>query len=145
MADLGRPSKYTQELADEICNAIASSDVGIRQLCSQNPHWPAKENIRKWVNSKPDFRVQYINAKAAQIDWLVERAMEVATNSTNDTYTDDDGNEKCNTEWVNRCRLHVDTVKWLSSKLAPKIYGDRKESLSNDDKKSLVEQLIDKL
>lgn len=120
----GRPTKYTPELAEEICSAISSSDIGLGKLCDLNPHWPAKKNIREWTIRYPQFRVQYINAKAAQVDWLVERAMEVATNGAEDTIYDDDGNPKCDTEWVSRCRLHVDTVKWLSSKLAPKIYGD---------------------
>ena len=30
-----------------------------------------------------------------------------------------------NAEWINRCRLQVDTRKWLMSKLVPKKYGDK--------------------
>jgi terminase small subunit-like protein len=140
---VGRPSKYTPELAEEICNAIASSDMGIRKLCAKNPHWPAKENIRQWVNKMPDFRAQYINAKAAQVDWLVERAYEVATDATNDSIIDDEGMEKCDVEWVNRCRLHVDFIKWFASKLAPKIYGDKTDL--GDKSASLLQTVIDKL
>jgi len=141
----GRPTDYNPEIAEEICNTIASSDVGIKKLCKRNPHWPGHEAIRRWVNTKPEFRGQYVDAKAAQIDWLVERAYEVATDSTNDTFTDDEGNEKCDAEWVSRCRLHVDYIKWLSSKLAPKIYGDRKEVNPGEEGQSLLHKLIDKL
>lgn len=145
MANVGRPTKYTPELAEEICSVISCSDVGIAKLCERHPHWPDRTNIRQWTIKYPEFRLQYVTAKASQVDWLVERAMEVATDGSQDTVIDDDGNRSCDTEWLGRCRLHVDTVKWLSAKLAPKIYGEVKTNISADDKKSLVEQLIDKL
>jgi hypothetical protein len=36
-----------------------------------------------------------------------------------------------NHDHINRARLRIDTRKWVASKLAPKIYGDKKESQDN--------------
>lgn len=32
----GRPSKFTQELADKICETIATSSKGLRAICAEN-------------------------------------------------------------------------------------------------------------
>ena len=45
MAKVGRPSKYTPELAQEICDAVASSTLSMKELCSAHEHWPVYENI----------------------------------------------------------------------------------------------------
>lgn len=34
----GRPSPYTEELAEEICIAIVNSDKGIGRLCKEHKH-----------------------------------------------------------------------------------------------------------
>jgi terminase small subunit-like protein len=129
-----KPSvEYSQAIAQEICNAIASSTKGIGRLCRENPHWPDRSNIYKWCFMHSLFRDQYAQAKCLQVDWLVEEALEIAYDGTRDTYVDEkNGQERCDNEWVARSRLKVDTIKWYASKLAPKLYGDKKESDEKD-------------
>lgn len=38
----GRPTIFTHELAEEICQKISSHATGIGKLCSENSHWPNK-------------------------------------------------------------------------------------------------------
>lgn len=128
---IGAPSKYSKQIGDEICKTIATTKHGLRKLCKDNPHWPNKKTIYEWAFDNSEFRDQYARAKAFQIEWLVESALEIAEDGSNDTYVDDNGNERCNNEWIARSRLRVDTIKWLSSKLAPKIYGDKLETNQN--------------
>lgn len=71
----GRPSKYTTELADEICIAILNSDKGIGKLCKENKHWPTKKTIFNWLNKNKDFRDRYISAKQIQIDFLIDELL----------------------------------------------------------------------
>jgi hypothetical protein len=33
----------------------------------------------------------------------------------------------CNSEFIARSRLRIDTLKWLASKLVPRLYGDKEE------------------
>lgn len=128
---VGAPSVYNKELGDEICKAIATSKHGLRKLCKDNPHWPRKTTIYRWAFDNAEFRDQYARAKAFQVEWLVESALEIAEDGTRDTYTDEKGTKRCDNEWIARSRLRVDTIKWLSSKLAPKLYGDKIENTHN--------------
>jgi hypothetical protein len=116
---------FCQEIADEICETIATTYKGLRELCAENPHWPDKASIYKWVLKHDEFGDQYMRAKAVQCNWLAEYSMEIASDNSRDTYTDEKGKEKCDHEWVQRSRLRVDTIKWYTSKLAPKLYGDK--------------------
>lgn len=116
---------YSQEIANEICLKLATSTKGIKRLCEENPNWPNKSNIYKWCFEHKEFRDQYARAKALQSEWLVEEALEIAYDGSEDTIIDEKGRIRMDSEWVQRSRLKVDTIKWFASKLAPRIYGDR--------------------
>ena len=142
----GRPTLYTEELAQEICSAIASSTKGIGKLCKENPSWPDRSQIYRWCFQHPSFRDSYAHAKALQVDWLVEEALEIAYDGSGDTYIDEkNGQERCDNEWVARSRLKVDTIKWYASKLAPKIYGDTSKNASTSDGEDFISKNRDKL
>lgn len=74
---------------------------------------------------------QYARAREAQADAMLEEIMEIADEGTNDTYEDENGNERTNQDVIARSRLRVDARKWAMSKMAPKKYGDKLE-LSGD-------------
>lgn len=127
---LGRPSvDPTPELIEEICTRVAESTKGLNELCRENPHFPSVRSLRKYIRESEEFSHKYAQAKLDQIDNLVEQILEIADDRSQDTLIkeDRDGNsyEVCNTEWINRCRVRIDTRKWLASKLAPKVYGDK--------------------
>ncbi len=124
--------QYSEEIANEICETLATSTKGIKRLCEENSHFPAVANVYKWIIAHPEFRDNYARAKALQIECLVDEALERAFDASRDTYQDEKGNDRCDHEWVQRSRLVVDTIKWLSSKLAPKIYGDKIHIEKND-------------
>lgn len=146
---IGRPTLYSEKLADEICQTVARNTIGLAHICERNSHFPTPETIRVWRLTKPAFSAKYAQSKADQIDFLVEEALEVSRADGNDTIIDDDGMAKCNHDWIGRSRLHVDTIKWYASKLAPKIYGDRQriEDLEskNEDLKAEMAALREQL
>lgn len=133
----GRPTEYNEELAEEICEAIATTDLGLGALCKLNPHWPEERSIRRWIYRHPFFSHAYARAKECQMDNLVEEALEIARNGSRDTYIDDNGKEKCDHEWVQRSRLIVDTIKWTACKLKAKKYGDKLQVSSEIDAEAL--------
>ncbi len=120
---LGRPSDYSQELADLICERIATHGVGLKKLCEMYGDIPEKITIRRWCIKDPQFRSQYARAKSLQIEALVDEIIEIADDATQDVIINEQGNKICNAEFIARSRLRIDTRKWLASKLAPKIYG----------------------
>lgn len=130
MAEAGRPSLYSQELADRICNDLADG-MSLRAVCRQEG-MPAIGTVLRWVGEedKAAFRDQYARARTVLQEHWAEEILEISDDSTRDTIekTDEDGKvyaEVPNTEWITRSRLRVDSRKWLLSKLAPKKYGEK--------------------
>lgn len=124
-----RKPMFNLEIAEEICEAIATHPISVKKLCEKNPHWPVQETIFKWIRHYPEFTRMYFAAKCVQIEPIVDDILEIADDTSNDTVVKfgEDGKPyaSCNKEWINRSRLKIDTRKWLACKLAPKIYGDR--------------------
>lgn len=120
----GRPTKYTKELGEQICERIATSSDGLRKICKEFDITPF--TLIKWLTDtdKKEFSQQYARAKQSQADMLAEEILEIADESSKDTTKTETG-ELANNEWINRSRLRVDARKWLASKLAPKKYGDK--------------------
>lgn len=119
----GRPTDYTPELANEICNAIASSNTGVRRLCNQNQSFPNSDTVYRWLSIHEGFSDQYARAKQQQIEVIVDEIIEIADDTSQDTLTTNTGKVIADKEHINRSRLRIDTRKWLASKLVPKIYG----------------------
>ena len=138
---IGRPTDYTLELAKEICDAIASSSIGIKRLCKEHPNWPSHNTIYRWVANHPEFRDQYAQAKQCQVELLVDEILEIADDSTQDHLVSEDGHARCNSEWIARSRLRIDTRKWLASKLVPKVYGGLQQ-VATVPNLSILEKLI---
>lgn len=125
---MGRPSLYSPELADEICDAIASSELGLCHLVDKNPHWPDRANIFMWVRKHPDFRDKYYKAKEDQTEVCVEYMHEVM-NEPHKIIDENTGYTKID---VPMLRLKMDTMKWHASKLKPKKFGDSKDQVVNN-------------
>ena len=79
-----------------------------------------------WLDgAHPDFSEQYARAREAQADKLAEEILAIADDGRSDTYLDGEGNEKTDSEVIQRSKLRVEARKWLASKMAPKKYGDK--------------------
>ena len=146
----GRPSDYTDELAKEICHALATSSHGLNYLTKHKKDWPAITTLNRWIaENRNGFRDMYIKAKQDQADYMVEEMLEISDDSSKDTITrigkDGQEYEVCNSEYVNRSRLRVETRKWIASKLLPKVYGERQDKTVGAEEKSLLQNIIDKL
>lgn len=145
---VGRPTLYTQELADLICEYVATSTFGLERLCALHEDIPVKSTINLWRYRYSEFSTQYAQAKLKQADLLAEEILDISDDGTNDwmqTWGEDgEMGWKLNGEHVQRSRLRIDTRKFLASKLLPKQYGQHAEEDKGNDK-SVIEMLIDKL
>ena len=122
----GRPTRYTPELANEICNSIASSSKGTKKLCKENQHWPCQDTLFAWLKNHPEFSEQYARAKRCQIEVFIDEILDIADDSSQDEVINEQGSVICNSEFIARSRLRIDTRKWLAAKLVPKVYGTPK-------------------
>ena len=121
-AIMGRPTDYSQTLADEICDRIASGQPLVR-IC-KDEHMPHVTTVYRWLNKRPDFCDMYAKAKDASADTLAEEIQDIADSIPMET-TDKDGNTKFDPAYINWMRLRVDARKWVAAKLKPRKYGDR--------------------
>lgn len=125
MAKRGRPSKFTAEIAAEICRRIADGH-SLREI-GGDAGMPAKPTIVRWLD-RQDFRAQYARAKEAQADHFADEILEIADDASNDWMERNVGEEVVvvpDHEHISRSKLRVDARKWLMSKMAPKKYGDK--------------------
>ena len=120
----GRPSKYTKALANLICERVATHDIGLQRLCDMYDDMPAKITINQWRYKYPEFSTQYTLAKMIQVELLAESIDDMAHEIG--TYVDGEGNTRIDAGFVAWQRLKIDTRKFTSSKLLPKIYGAHK-------------------
>ena len=133
----GRPSLYTQELADYICEQLAEGKS--MRTVAKEENMPSMQTIFSWLRIHQEFLEQYTRAKEEAADLLVEEMLEIADETSRDTIDTDTG-QKQNAEWINRSRLRVDTRKWVASKLKPKKYGDKVDVTTNG--KDIVQPIL---
>jgi hypothetical protein len=110
----GRPTKYTPELADEICRRIASGETLV-SIC-QDEHMPNKDTIRQWrIDDRGDFSVRYARAREDSAASFEERAL---------GYCDVLERGGINMADVTGLKEAAQILKWAASVRAPKTHGD---------------------
>lgn len=75
-APKGSGSKYTEELADQICDLV-SNGVNLRKVCRMEgmPSW---RTVYDWVVAHPDFAARLARAREMGYDALAEEALEIS-------------------------------------------------------------------
>lgn len=124
----GRPTLYSEELADRICEIVATHPEGLPTLCKRFDELPTSETIRVWRWSKPEFSAKYAEAKRFQAEIMAESIEDIIDETAEFIYFDENGIRRLDTGILGHARLRVDSRKWHASKLAPKIYGDKQQT-----------------
>lgn len=124
----GRPTDYTPELADLICEAIASGGA-LYKMCQDRDDFPAESTVYLWLQRYPEFSEKYARARERQADRRCDEIVTIADEATD----------------AGLARLRVDARKWQASKLAPKKYGDKLEhggtiALRHEDAVAILER-----
>lgn len=140
----GRPSIYTTELADAICEHIANGR-SLASFCAKDDA-PGYETVMRWLREdrrvdpedegEEGFRAKYARAREEQADRHADHILDLS-------------------ERMERARKDklVDEVaplvaaaherKWLAGKMKPRVYGDRQQvEHSGDESKPVVVKLV---
>lgn len=113
---MGRPTKYTPELASRICEVIATSRKSIANICDSYDEFPDEANVFLWMHKYPSFREEYLAAKETQAIMLTEGLLAAAIECP------------AISEEIQK-QTHIFRVtQWHNSKLAPKQFGEKKET-----------------
>lgn len=120
MAERGRPSLYTEELAALICERISGGE-SLRAIC-RDAEMPSLSTVMGWLESegKQEFRSKY--ARAREI--LAENgAQELVALADEKPPTLPSG--AVDSGWVKWQANRIATRQWNATKLLAKKYGDK--------------------
>lgn len=124
---VGRPSIYTQELANSICKQLAEGK-SLRTICLLED-MPNASTVHAWVlEDKEDFSKQYARARELQAEYMFDEILDIADRSDNVVLN---GDEKKSSAYSQNQRLKVDSRKWYLSKVLPKKFGDKLDMTTN--------------
>ncbi len=123
----GKPSDYSQEVADIICERIADGE-SLRAICSEE-NMPNKATVFRWLSKHQEFSDQYARARDEQAETLFDEILDIADDGRNDWMAAHDEYEgfgwKENGEAIRRSQMRIDARKWMAGKLKPKKYSDK--------------------
>jgi len=106
---MGRPSSFTPELGDAICDRLAQGESMV-QICADDA-MPGLRTVMRWAAELPEFGTEYARAREAQAEVMDDKILTTADGAT--------------AENAAAQRVKVDAYKWRAAKLAPKRYGDK--------------------
>lgn len=119
---LGRPSTFSQEVADEICRRLAKGEP-LAQIC-RDEHMPAVRTVSDWKKADEAFSADFACARDEGYDHIAAECLTIADETTFDTIQGENG-DRANTEWISRSKLRIETRLKLLAKWDPKRYGDK--------------------
>lgn len=110
---MGRPTDYTQEIAEQVCSWLAGGK-SLRAYCRQE-NTPDVTTVCRWIVRHDEFRQQYAQAREAAgyahgdgvieiVELLREGGLEHQT-----------------------AKAMMDGLKWAAERMAPKAHGAKQE------------------
>lgn len=121
----GRPTAYTEELADSICELIVQG-MSCNKI-SQLDNMPAKSIIYYWLSKHKSFLDKYTQALEIRSLTYLDEVSDIADDGSNDYYEKKGKNGETfmafDSEHVQRSRLRIETRLKMLEKLQPRKYG----------------------
>ena len=112
-AKRGRPTAYTPELGEAICELLAEG-MTLKVICRADDIPVAESTVRSWaINAEHPFSALCARAREVGYHMMADELMDIADSTETETGQ------------VARDRLRCETRKWMLSKALPKVYGDK--------------------
>ena len=125
---IGRPSIYTEELANDICTRLGLGE-SLRKICLSED-MPSLSSVMSWLTTKPVFLEQYTRAREIQAETQFDELIDIVDQHPDLSYVTGKNGEqievKFDSSYVAWMKLRVDTRKWTAARMAPKKYGEYK-------------------
>lgn len=147
----GRPTLFTKQLADEICERLADGET-LSAMCRDNDHLPVRSTVSLWIATKEEFSDRVARAREAGSHVLVDETREIADDGSNDWMEKRYGETTAwvtNGEALGRSKLRIEQ-RWREAEaILPKVYGRKTQvehsgsvnlTLSSDDE--LMAELV---
>lgn len=124
---MARPTVFTAELADAICERLAK-DESLTSICSSD-EMPGTTTVYRWRQDNPEFRAKYARAREEQGHTVADGVGDIRRQllaGLIDAAT---------------ATAAANIAKWEASRRAPKDYGDKLE-LAGDPERPLVTKMV---
>jgi len=122
---MGRPSKYTPELAAEICERLSAGEP-LRQICrdAHMPHWT---QMYEWKARDPELSLRVAQAREAGYDAMAEELLEISdTMHYGETIVEGGKNPLITTaDMLGHRKLRIETRLKLLACWNPAKYGNK--------------------
>ncbi len=123
---------FKNEIIDHISNGKS-----LKSTLDNHNHLPNRQTVYNWLNKEHDkfdkeFLDNYARATKDRADLLFDEMLEIAdtTEEGITTKESDKGTETTTGDMIQHRRLRVDTRKWALSRMNPKKYGDKLETVN---------------
>jgi hypothetical protein len=123
---MGRPSKFTQGLADQICDRLALGEP-MAVIC-RDEGYPSDRTVRDWISANEEFSAAIARARESGYDMLAAQCLEIADTPLlgQETVTKAEGQTEVREgDMLGHRKLQIDTRMKLLSKWDPKRFGDK--------------------
>lgn len=127
----GRPSKYTEEFAKEICTRLSLGE-SLRSICDSSPHLPHRATILRWVSvNESNFYDQYMRARDSQAHTHVDEMLDLRQ-----LLLDGELDPQA-------ARAIADITKWSAERMGRKSFGKDKQEEKPQEPQAITINLVD--
>ena len=118
---MARLTEYNFDLCIEICDKVADG-LNIMDILASNDNYPSWSTFRRWKNDNEELRTLYVNSqqdKGIALEKEIDDTIALLKLGTIDAST---------------ANVIIQTIKWKMSKFYPKMFGDKLDLTSKDEK-----------
>ena len=131
IAGKGRPTEYTDEIGETICDRIVDGE-SLRTICA-DAGMPHEATVLGWVSSHREFRDQYEIAREFPVQTLLDETIDIIDDPSGYLVERVQANGKVAVVWdrkqLPRCRLRMDVRMWVVDQLPPLKLEERLERI----------------
>jgi hypothetical protein len=130
---MGRPSKYTKAIIEEVCERLSKGEP-LAAIC-RDDHMPHVATIFRWGQGDSE-EAWFVSQSIAQAreegeEQIAIDCMHIADDNGKDKRIVAEGVETTDTDVIQRAKLRIDTRLKLLAKWNPKKWGDKVDVTSD--------------
>lgn len=127
---VGRPTTYSLEVAEQICERLSTSKLGLERICDDT-NMPSKSAVWRWLAKHAEFREMYVRAREFQSEVMYDDLLVIPNLplTHNGEEVEDGGIPLAGPAAlaeIQRRKLICDNIKFILAKLQVKRFGDNK-------------------
>lgn len=121
----GRPSKFDEALADEICRRLSDGEP-LRQICRDDhmPHWTT---VYDWIDARPELSLRIARSRERGEEAIMQDCLRIADTPLigEEVEESEMGVKVKRGDMLGHRRLQIDTRLKLLAKWNPRKWGDK--------------------